>query len=143
LRQLRVLIEGLPPASAWHRRRHGHAWGDAEYLAALLVDAMRENTYVTARVAGAKPRRPKPVPRPGAEGRRTRTVGRRGARSSAEVMAYLRRFAPGSDTAPLPATGGEPTDPRVGDTAAALDHHLEDDVDEDPEDDGGGVTAGA
>lgn len=52
------------------------SWTVAEYLAALMVDAIQANTWTTAAVANPKrkPRKPKPIPRPGERRRRVVTV---------------------------------------------------------------------
>lgn len=90
LRQLRVLIEHLPPGNA--RARHlGRPWTDLEYLVAAAVDRIGENTAATVRVAGGKARAPKPVPRPGAEPQR---IGSRGAATVESVVAYLDSLKP-------------------------------------------------
>lgn len=93
LRHLRVLIEHLPPTSAYHRHVSGHAWSDVEYLLAVLGDRLAENTYVTAKAGGMKgARKPKPLPRPG-ETDKNRT-GDRGDRSTVDVVTYLDQFNP-------------------------------------------------
>ncbi|MBB6172172.1 ADP-ribosylglycohydrolase [Nocardiopsis mwathae] len=67
LRQLRVLVEHLPPDSALHRSARGHTWSDDTYLLAAITDAVREHATLTAAVNAKNPRaikRPDPVPRP-------------------------------------------------------------------------------
>ncbi|WP_160051296.1 hypothetical protein [Nocardiopsis sp. FR26] len=67
LRQLRVLIEHLPPTSAAHRTARGHAWTDTEYLLAVIADAVRDHATVTVAANSKNPRsvkRPDPLPRP-------------------------------------------------------------------------------
>ncbi|MEE2040175.1 hypothetical protein Q8791_23440 [Nocardiopsis sp. CT-R113] len=67
LRQLRVLIEHLPPTSAYHRAARGHTWTDDTYLLAVIADAVRDHATVTVAVNSKNPRRvkrPDPMPRP-------------------------------------------------------------------------------
>lgn len=67
LRQLRVLIEHLPPDSAMHRAARGHTWSDDTYLLAVIADAVRDHATVTVAVNSKNPRsvkRPDPMPRP-------------------------------------------------------------------------------
>ncbi|QVJ00324.1 hypothetical protein KGD82_16305 [Nocardiopsis eucommiae] len=67
LRQLRVLIEHLPPTSAWHRERRGHSWTAETYLLAVIGDAVREHATYTVAVNSKNPRsvkKPDPLPRP-------------------------------------------------------------------------------
>lgn len=91
LRHLRVLVEHLPPGSAFHRAVNGHAWTDVEYLLAIVADRLGENTFVTGRGAGMKGlRRPKPLARPGEDeqGR----IGDRGDIDAEDVIAYLDQY---------------------------------------------------
>jgi ADP-ribosylglycohydrolase len=67
LRQLRVLIEHLPPTSAYHRAARGHSWTDDTYLLAVIADAVRDHATVTVAANSKNPRsvkRPAPMPRP-------------------------------------------------------------------------------
>lgn len=67
LRQLRVLIEHLPPSSAMHRQARGHTWTDDTYLLAVIADAVRDHATVTVAANSKHPRqvkRPEPMPRP-------------------------------------------------------------------------------
>jgi hypothetical protein len=59
-RRLAVLIERLPP---W-ARHGGHQWSSESELLALLIDHVAMLTWVTARAAGSKAKRPQPIPRP-------------------------------------------------------------------------------
>lgn len=58
-------VIGLP-MGAWPEQEHAASWSVTDYLLANLIDAVRENTWITARVAGGK-NIPKPDPhwRPG------------------------------------------------------------------------------
>ncbi len=88
-----MLIEHLPPTSAFHRTVHGHAWTDVEYLLAIVADRLAENTMVTGRGAGMKGlRRPRPLSRPG-EPDKDR-IGDRGDVDAADVIAYLDQYKP-------------------------------------------------
>jgi hypothetical protein len=91
LRQLRVLIEHLPPNNARDRHLKGHSWTDLEYLLAITADRIGENTAATVKVAGGKTRAPKPLPRPGKPRDR---VGDRGGASVEDVVAYLDSLKP-------------------------------------------------
>ncbi|WP_158884000.1 hypothetical protein [Amycolatopsis anabasis] len=93
-----MLIEHLPPTSAFHRAVHGHSWTDVEYLLAIVADRLAENTFVTGRAGQMKGlHRPKPLARPGEEeqGR----IGDRGEHSTEDVVLYLDQFKP--DRTPL------------------------------------------
>lgn len=59
-RRVQVLFDNLPPAY----RRVGEEWSTEAELLALLVDGVAELTYVTAKAAGGRAKRPKPIPRP-------------------------------------------------------------------------------
>jgi hypothetical protein len=60
MRRLYVLIERLPPAA----RRLGEVWSDESELMALLIDHVADLTWVTARAAGSRQSRPRPMRRP-------------------------------------------------------------------------------
>ncbi len=66
LRQLRVLIEHLPPDSAVHRAARGHNWDDGTYILAEATDAIRALLALTAAVNSKKGKYkpPPPIPRP-------------------------------------------------------------------------------
>lgn len=67
LRQLRVLVENLPPDSALHRAARGHTWTDDTYLLAEIGDAVRDHATYTVAVNSKNPRsikRPERLPRP-------------------------------------------------------------------------------
>ncbi|OXM69625.1 hypothetical protein [Amycolatopsis vastitatis] len=88
-----MLIEHLPPTSAFHRAVHGHAWSDVEYLLAIVADRLGENTFVTGRAAGMKGvRRPRPLSRPGEEDKDR--IGDRGEADTEDVIAYLDQYKP-------------------------------------------------
>lgn len=75
LRDLRVLVEGLPQDSAVHRKMLGHNWtSDWQWLAAEQSDALNAlvTMFYNANRAENKPAldSPKPWPRPGAEDQR-------------------------------------------------------------------------
>ncbi|MDX3661329.1 hypothetical protein PV646_28825 [Streptomyces sp. ID05-26A] len=93
MRQLRVLIEQLPPNNARERHIKGHSWTDLEYLLAITADRIGENTAATVKVAGGKSRAPKPLPRPGKPDNR---IGSRGDASVEDVVAYLDSLSSGA-----------------------------------------------
>jgi hypothetical protein len=64
LRELRVLVTHLPPDCATGRTLRGNHWVDREYLLADLVDNVRFLRAEFAYSKGAKPTKPKPIPRP-------------------------------------------------------------------------------
>lgn len=67
LRQLRVLVEHLPPGSAAHRAA-GYTWAELEYLVAELLD-VNNSTWELLRAANSEDTTYKPpdrIPRPGA-----------------------------------------------------------------------------
>lgn len=67
MRQLRVMIEHLPPDSALHRAARGHSWQDQEYLQATIADSVRTLAAITVAVNSKRPqsvKMPKPLPRP-------------------------------------------------------------------------------
>lgn len=68
LRQLRVLVEHLPPDSALHRAARGHAWTDETYLLALVADLLQISNAQVAKGLGARVPKPKPLPRPKSSG---------------------------------------------------------------------------
>ena len=72
-------LVNLPDDSALAASLQGvpRGWGTNRHLLASTVDAVIGNTYVTARVAGAKRvRKPKPIPRPKSKARPKRRVVR-------------------------------------------------------------------
>lgn len=72
-RMLLVRLLELPDTSALAASIRGEprGWGTDRHLFATLVDAIQANTWVlTAANSKKKPRRPKPVPRPGRSKRR-------------------------------------------------------------------------
>lgn len=94
LRQLRVLIQHLPPDGALARSRRGHAWSDTHYLLANVVDAVQFGTYALAGVQGAKPKKPRPQLRPDDQQRHRQRTGDRAGRSTADVVAALDQLKP-------------------------------------------------
>jgi hypothetical protein len=61
-RRLAVLVNNLPPQA----RRFGEPWSTEADLLALVSDQLRELTWATLRIGGAKGLpRPRPLPRPG------------------------------------------------------------------------------
>ena len=89
LRQLRVLVEHLPPDAASVRAARGHSWGDAEYLLAVIADAVRDQVAAFAKV-NSKGRVPWPerIPRPD-------EVAAKSARreeTSAAAVAYIEQY---------------------------------------------------
>ncbi|MEU3289892.1 hypothetical protein [Streptomyces longwoodensis] len=65
LRQLRVMVEGLPPNGAVARAVNGHAWQTLDYAAADTRDlaALQLTAFVNANRDPKKP--PMPWPKPG------------------------------------------------------------------------------
>jgi len=64
LRELRVLVTNLPPDCATARKLRGHNWTERDYMLADLVDTARFHRAEWATSKGAKPPKPKPIPRP-------------------------------------------------------------------------------
>lgn len=65
-RRLRVLIDMLPPASAYWRARHGAGdWTVTEYMLADLFDVSAAANW--QRAGDPKARKPKAYPRPGVQ----------------------------------------------------------------------------
>lgn len=65
LRQLRVLIDGVPPTSALGRAIAGNSWTDETHLLAMIADLVQVSNAQIAAAAGAKGvKKPKPLPRP-------------------------------------------------------------------------------
>lgn len=91
-RELRVFLRYLPPDSATHRSMHPRSaeeehWTTDRQLAAALVDAVREQTFVMLKLQGdpKKTKRlkpPDPIPRPGIAPQRDTTVIRFGGRNA-------------------------------------------------------------
>lgn len=99
LRQLRVLVQQLPPGGALYRAVNGHGWLDAEYLLAQLLDDVRRIPTAVIRAAGGKARDPKPIKRPGEK--QPDRLGDRGGRSTEDAIAYLDSLSP-KDTTTAP-----------------------------------------
>lgn len=86
LRQLRVMIEHLPPDSALHRAARGHDWLEGEYLLAETADAVRTLAAITVAVNSKRPKSvkmPDPLPRPTDEAEEARKREREEAAESA------------------------------------------------------------
>jgi hypothetical protein len=76
-RELRVFIEGLPPASRTMRALNPKSadeelWTFDRHLAATAIDVMRLNTYALVKLQGdpkktGRLKPPKPIPRPGVD----------------------------------------------------------------------------
>jgi len=67
LRALRVLVEGLPPDSAYHRARRGHDWSESEYLSWAIESRLRDLNAALAnlvRKAGTSAQKPTYLPTP-------------------------------------------------------------------------------
>lgn len=98
LRQLRVLIQGLPPDSAAHRAAKGHTWQQVEYLLANLVD-VQNATFELLRAANSDENNntytpPELLPRPGAStpaelAQQARESARKSEREVAKRMADM------------------------------------------------------
>jgi hypothetical protein len=66
-RMLLARLACLPDTSALHASLRGEprGWGMDRHLSATVVDAIQENSWLTAAVASKrKPRKPRPIPRP-------------------------------------------------------------------------------
>ena len=59
-RRVALLLDRLPPSA----RSLGQAWSAEAELLAVLVDHVAYLSWITARAAGGKPKKPKPYPRP-------------------------------------------------------------------------------
>src|SRR5690606_5722819 len=88
LRQLRVLVENLPPDCASATRERGHDWTRRDYLAAEIADATRFLYALTASAYGANVPAPEPIERPGDRERRDAEEAER-RRSHDQVRAQL------------------------------------------------------
>lgn len=65
LRRVWVLVNRLPPG-AWADHEHDASWSIEAHLLASAIDALNQLTWVTvATNSKSKPKRPKPVKRPG------------------------------------------------------------------------------
>lgn len=74
-RYLLTLIEQLPPESRTMAALQGghqfRGWGVSEYIQASLVDAVQENSWITAAASSkSRPPRPKPFYRPASGSRK-------------------------------------------------------------------------
>lgn len=94
LRQLRVLVQHLPPTGALARSRRGHAWSDAEYLLANVVDAVQFGAYAVVGAHGAKPKKPQAQPRPEDQQRSRQRTGDRAGVSTEQVVSVLDSLKP-------------------------------------------------
>lgn len=64
-RQLRVLVEGLPPDSAFHRAQRENDWTDLEWMTRdTNWRTQRLLWFVEAFLTDSKPERPEPLPSP-------------------------------------------------------------------------------
>jgi hypothetical protein len=99
LRELRVLVAGLPVDSATARAIRGHHWQDADYLLADIADTLRFHRAEWAQSKGAKPGKPKQVSRPKAAAEHAGPSHRDVAQAAhAHIMAQIRApNAEGSD----------------------------------------------
>jgi hypothetical protein len=69
LRRVALALSALPPGT-WPDSDHVASWSITEHLLAVLIDEVRQLTWLTARAAGAKHvARPEPMQRPGARRR--------------------------------------------------------------------------
>ncbi|WP_263170688.1 hypothetical protein [Streptomyces sp. SCSIO ZS0520] len=64
MRQLRVLVEGLPPSGALARRLAGHHWQHADFLTAELVDRIGQLVTDFRNTNRAEKAPPQPYPEP-------------------------------------------------------------------------------
>lgn len=66
LRELRVLVERLPPG-AWPDYESPHSWSQESHLLAALIDAVQTLTWATVNMhveRAQRTRMPDPIPRP-------------------------------------------------------------------------------
>lgn len=90
MRQLRVLIEHLPPTAATARAHRGHGWVDANYQLADVADLLNNLVAVTV-AANSKDGRvqpPKPYPRPDVLAEQTE----RREKSSMAAIAHIESY---------------------------------------------------
>ena len=74
-RLIAYALAHLPPG-CWPDAEHEGSWTVESYMLANVVDAVRELTYVVAKVNGAKHvKKPEPVYRPGGGARRRGAAG--------------------------------------------------------------------
>ncbi|QOV99504.1 hypothetical protein [Rhodococcus pyridinivorans] len=92
LRQLRVLIEHLPPGSARHRQAtEGHEWRNNE---ALLWQILHFLQVLDQRIVWSRGKRPKwPKFKEFPWKRDAVKIGNRGEASSEDVLAYLQSIS--------------------------------------------------
>lgn len=92
LRQLRVLVQHLPPDSAAGRAERGHSWTDVNYQLADVFDRVGWLISVTVAAADSKgkskPKPPEPFPRPDELIKKQR----RREKSSASALAYIENY---------------------------------------------------
>lgn len=93
LRQLRVLVEQLPPGSALHRAlNEGHQWTNVEALLWAISHRLERLDARMQWMKGKKPKWPRwkqfPWSKDGVR------MGDRSGRSSAEALAFLRSQSP-------------------------------------------------
>lgn len=92
-RQLRVLIEHLPPDSALHRaRQDGHVWTWNEALLWRLMHMLERNEQWWRWSKGLRPKFPKWKAFPWTKSEIK--LGDRGTASSQDVIDYLRSISP-------------------------------------------------
>ncbi|WP_405925407.1 hypothetical protein [Streptomyces sp. NBC_00035] len=101
-RELKVFVKHLPWDSATARSMRGSTpeedyWNPDRQLAAAMVDAQRETTYVMVKLHGdpkktKRIRPPEPIPRPGVVKRRNPTVIRFGGRHGSGAAELARVF---------------------------------------------------
>lgn len=87
------MVNALPADSATARALHGETvrWTLTDHLLAVVADRLAVISWQLQ--ADPKKPYPQPMPRPGVEDQTVRH-GSRPARPTAEVVAYLRRWAP-------------------------------------------------
>lgn len=92
-RQLRVLVEHLPPDSALHRAHNdGHRWTNLEALVWQLIYFVRVLDQRLVWQKGKRPKWPKWAQYPWS--RNQVQMGDRGEATSEQVLEYLRRTGP-------------------------------------------------
>lgn len=92
-RQLRVLVEHLPPRSAYGRARHeGQEWGNVEALLWRIDFLLQRLDSRIVWTRGKRPKWPKWKQFPWT--RDQVTLGDRGGRSTQDVLTYLASLRP-------------------------------------------------
>ena len=88
--RLKAIVKNLPQSSALGRSMNGSdaLWGLPEHLLATVIDAIHQGNWQRG---GGKGKRPKPIPRPGGDRRRTTKLGGGKQMSMTQARAWLDR----------------------------------------------------